>query len=577
MAYVDNGDGTITVNGFKIAKPFGMKQPNQMAPPAPTPMSPELTAAAAPGPDMRSAESASFEVPGLSMPGGKPFQPKSVLDAGRAPPPPPPPTDPRTAAIVDGLRKSGSAPMTMPSEPEAAPPPEMRGPTARARGGDGLMGPSMPAMAGPRVIDPGGMRKVAESTQMGVPIPQELRDQREGATLSARAANMAGYEAQSEEQRQMSVEMRAQADEQQRQLGEEKQRQVTHRETLAAAQQKLESMQADYRSKPINEDAYWQEQGRGAKMAAGIWVAMGQLAQRMGGQGTENVAKSMIDKQVDSWVADNKERRAGAIQGQQTAVANTRQNFESETAQSAALRAQAYDAYRAKLGAIVGENAPEKLKAQAAALDADLQQKSADWAIQAAQAEADHVTTQSRLVGPTVAGGGAGDVDPEMYVQSAGGFALRKDAPPKMNEQFLGLNKLEQLTKQLKMKGETVDQRADPAARAELESLSGQWIVAYKEAKGMGALDKGTQEVGESIIGNPKALLGIGRDRVLGGVMNGIASDRRNLQSTYGITPGNVVVVPDGKGGHKRVGVFTGQHGAQAPQQNYDFQRAGGR
>ena len=572
MAYIDNGDGTITVNGFKIAKPFGMQQPKPMA--APT-FSPELAAAAAPGPDMRTAST--LEVPGLRMDGGPAYQPKSALDAAPTPPAP----DPRTAAIVDSLQRSGNAPMKM-REPE----PEEERPvqaTARLRGGDGgrpmstgVVGSQM--FSQPRVVDPGGMKTVAETTQKGVPISPEIREQREGAVMSARAANQAGYEANSAEAQQTAAAAREYADETQRRLAEEQQRAVQHRDTLAAAQQKLEQMQADYRSKPINDDAYWGQKSWGAKATAGLWVAMGQLAQRMGGQGTENVAKTMVDKQVDTWVADQKERRGIALQGQQNAVANIRQNFESESAQNAALRAQAYDAYRAKLAAIVGENADPKLKAQALALDADLRQKSADWSIQAAQAEADHVTTQSRLVGPTIVGGPRNDIDPDQYVPEAGGFALRKDTPPEMNKQFMGLNKLDQLTAKMQRLGATVDERADPAARAELESLGAQWIVAYKEAKGMGALDKGTQEVGESIIGNPKSLLGIGREQVLGGVRAGIASDRRNLQKTYGILPGEVIVAPDGKGGRKAYGVLSGQQmGGTRAQQPYDFQRAGGR
>jgi hypothetical protein len=465
MAYIDNGDGTITVNGFKIAKPFGMKNAQQPSM-APTPMAinPAIAQAAMPGPDMRTAETVSFEVPGLRMPGGQPYQPKSVLDAAPTPPSPP---DPRTAAIVDSLRQQGAAPMTL--KPKDEEHPERIASSRGAEGGRemdrGLVGSQMSQA---RVISPGGMKTVAETTQKGVPITQELREQREGATMSARAANMAGYEAQAAEGEQSGEAARQYADETQRRLAEEQQRAVQHRDTLAAAQQKLESMQADYRSRPINDDTYWQQKGAGAKMAAGIWVALGNLSVQMTGRG-ENVAKSVIDKQVDSWVADQKERRNVALQGQQTAVGNIRQNFESESAQNAALRAQAYDAYRAKLGAIVGENAPEKLKAQALQLDAELQQKSADWGIQAAQAEADHVTTQSRLVGPTVVGGGGmKPLERGLVVQDLNGEKfLARDA-----EQARDLNKKHALTKTAIDAADTMRRISEKSATEKLDPNS---------------------------------------------------------------------------------------------------------
>lgn len=451
--YIDNGDGTITVNGFKIAKPFGMKMPNAPAGPAPAPPM-------APIPGLSSPEKSTLEVPGLALPGGPAYQPKPPG------PQPLPPTDPQTAAIVNQLQRSGQAPMTVQPSPDQAG--GAQSPMARPQGmapqGGGF---AMPQASGPRVIDPGGMKTVAETTQKGTPIAPELRQQREDAMLSARAAGQAGYEASAVEGEQTGDAARQYADETQRRLEEEQQRAELHRQTLADAQSKLERMQTDYRSKAINEDTYWQENGAGAKLAAGIWVTLGQLGQQMTHTG-ENTAKSVIDKQVDSWVGDQKERRGIALQGQQSLVGNIRENFASESAQDAALRAQAYDAYRAKLGAIVGENAPEKLKADALKLDAELQQKSADWGIQAGQLEADHVTTQARLVAPTVAGGTQKALDRSLVVQDVNGDKfLARDV-----DQARDLNKKLALTKQADAAAKKMAEIADKSAGEKIDPNS---------------------------------------------------------------------------------------------------------
>lgn len=587
MAYIDNGDGTITTDeGLRIAKPRGMMGDG----PPPFTVNPEILASVAPGVDPRLAQMGPMGNPTAnpSRPGAQ--GPVSVSDALA------PLVDPLIKGNPEELRKiqERNKPRTVdfpPPKPNqivlgdqdmTTEKPSDEGGTVSPEDRVQVGGGGGPGVGGgpPRVIDKGGMRPFQETIQKGTKLPEDLKEQADYNVMTRRAANESARLASEKENEQVSGLATNYAAEEQARLQRQQERADRHATAMQDATAKLDAMSKEYREKPVNQDTYWEEKGQGAKMMSSLFVAMDEITS-LGTKRPGGTVATMVDKQINDWMNDKRERRRGAIEDQRSLLGQTRANFESEAAQQAALKAQAYDAYRAKLGSITANAASEKEKATALQLDADLADKALDWKTKAAQLEADHVTVHQKQVGPTVVGGAPAksDIDPELYVPQAGGFALRKDVPPEMNKQFVGLNKLEVLTRRIQKAGETIDQRGDPAARAELDSLTGQWIVAYKEAKGLGALDKGTQEVGESIVGNPKSLLGIGRERVLGGVMQGIGSDRRNLQNTYGIVPGRVAVVPDGKGGRKVIGMLSGEQmgeGAGAGRR-YNFKPVGGR
>lgn len=326
----------------------------------------------------------------------------------------------------------------------------------------------------------------------------------------------------------------------------------------------------------IDPRRVFKNQSAAEKFMGALALGIGAYVQTM--TGGQNNAMNILNQSIRDDIDSQKENRNAAherIKDKRGEMAERRIKFSDERQDFMARKAQYLEFANSKLNTYMQDAKTDEQKAVIADMQAKVQ-------TEAAKLDAEFGRVSHQVQTKVIQTGGVGgpgvrnDVDPELYVEEAGGFALRKDVPKEINDRFAGLNKMARLTKRIKAVGARVDQRADPASRAELDSLTSQLLVAYKEAEKMGTLDKGTQEVGTSVMGDPKSLLGIGRERVLDGLLNGIESDKRNLQRTHGITPGKVEVVSDGKGGLKRVGIYTGQHGDPgSARQQYDFKPAG--
>jgi len=464
MAFIDNGDGTITTDGgIRIAKPFGMG-----APPPPLPVAPGIMASVAPGMDARTA-SAEDVIRGALAPKPPPgtlvlpdqdmtstpdvgkFRLATPSEAARFPSPnaaPSRPTPSGDASKVAALLGNPEPELPGGLKPANRTKPEDEGDTVapedRVRVGGG--GPGVgggPGFSPARVIDQGGMRPVQETIQKGTPIPKELKDQFEENTLTHRAANEASRLASEESNAQTAELATSHANEEEARLQRSQERAQRHQLAMQEATTKLDAMTKDARDNPVNQDSYWQEKGSGAKVLSGLYVAMDEISS-LGTRRQGGTVATIVDKQINDWMADKKERRQVALEGQRSLVGMTRANFESEAAQDAALRSQAYDAYRAKLGAITAGAASEKEKAAALQLDADLADKALDWKTKAAQLEADHVTVHQKMVGPTVVGGApkVGALDRGLVVQDLNGQKFYARDP----EQARALNKVQPLT-----------------------------------------------------------------------------------------------------------------------------------
>lgn len=433
MPIIDNGDGTITTeDGIRIAKPFGM-------------------GAGMPPPDLGTAQ----------------LDP-SVIDAAQRPtdqlaqmgpmgnpvwsPTPAQESDARALASdavhqvvtpLEQLRKEkpivlGDQDMT----PEVTAARENVAPEDRVQVGGGGGAAEMPQYGPPRVIAKGGMRPVQQTIQKGTKLPGDIKDQAAENVLSHRAANEAGRLASEQENTQTAEAASGYATAAEERLAKEQERATRHQVAMNDAMTKFDAMSNEARANPINQDAYWQEKGAGSRVLAGLWAAMGEVSK---GKGESNTALGIIDKQINDWVSSKRESRAQGLEGQRNLISQARENFQNEAAQNAAMRAQAYDVYRAKLGAITAGAATEKDKATALAVDADLADKALDWRTKAAELEADHVTVHEKQVAPTVVGGAPklGALPRELVVQDLNGNKFLGRDP----EQTRTLNKNLPLTK----------------------------------------------------------------------------------------------------------------------------------
>lgn len=567
MPFIDNGDGTVTTeDGVRIAKPYGMGQPPPFA------INPDILAAAQRPPDARTASADDVIRNSLAPPSAPDAQaPLAPLDMKRI-------LSPEEAAKIATEAKASRPAASDAAKAAAALGVEEPGlpkglrPAVRASAESGTVSPedrvqvggtgySIPDTGPRRVIDKGGMRPVQETIQKGIHLPQELKDQADANVMSHRAANQVMSDASASENKATAEAAGGYATTAEQQLAKEQERAALHQRTMADAMGKFDAMSNEARTKPINDDAYWQEKGAGARVLSGLWIAMGELSKGKG----ENTAKSMIDKQIDTWIAGKRESRAQGLAGQQSLVNQARDNFQSETAQNAAMRAQGYDAYRAKLASITANAATEKEKAQALELDARLQDSALAERTKAAEAEADHVTVHEKLVAPTVSGGN------QPYAKNDGSFldlpdgsSIKASSPEMANqwrEQLGGINEIKAAENELRRL--LADPTFKDAGRVKvllnnISTANGAAKLGTARQTGMGEMHElkdifdQNSNVSSDVWGRTRSALGAVRasaQRAEDGILKAAPRYSRGIPDSHGEI-NRLQMFPNGGGGH---------------------------
>jgi hypothetical protein len=346
------------------------------------------------------------------------------------------------------------------------------------------------------------------------------------------------------------------------------QRQAMVRRKIGATQAQLGAINAELDAdKGINAEKFWEDKGTGSKILGAIAMALGALG---GSELPTKIIENAINREIDAQRANLAQKNAKVTRYGQ-AIQQYREVLGDDRAADAAAKRDMLEAAAKRIEAQMSASDSDVVKAKGAAAIADLQKKAAEYGVQiTSRVESNAwrtVPKQTIDMRGRANGGMTSDIDPEKYIPEAGGFVVGKtEEAGKIKDKFMGINEMSRLLGEVTRVGSSFDKRADPRVQAELKSLAGQLTIAMKNKETMGALDKGTQEISDQVMGDPTALVGSGRERVIAGLQRGLANSKLQLQRTYGIVPGRVEVAQDPRTGQRKVvGRITGNLEAPSP------------
>lgn len=550
VAFDDGSAMTMATDPSSVGVPL-------MPPPAPAPAPVETVTPP--------AEAAGFSGP---VPGSGFLRHGADLGVPAVPPPPAPEPSREAALAAAGTANAHPPPVGGPRPPLPEKPPAPPAPvspdelvTAQPRGLDAGPRPGGGAFG----VVPGHWQPTGATIKPGATVDPALMAERERIAAERKnLAHDAGWDANQRAYHEAAIwaDQEKAMEAEQANLDAQRVRVQSELEQRTRAFDQATKAAADAR---IDPGHYFADKSLGTRIGVALAVAIGGAGAAAAGQKTNPAMDALmnaIDRDVEAQKVNLSAKQANVAHAR-TGVELAQQLGTTTEAWASARRAQMLEWAKVRLQRITAESAPEEVKRNAAAVALDIDEKLA------AERERFQMLTRDQLVQenlgyvpPHVVGGNGpvrSEADPELFVPG-GGFALSKEDAKDARRRFEALDELDQTVQELSRLTADVGDRASPAQRARAASLQGRFILMTKNAEQMGALDKGAQELGAQLLGDPSALVRPGGGEVLKSLQEGYARSRETMGRKYGLTPGTVEVVPDPvKGGHARIGRYTGQ------------------
>jgi len=262
----------------------------------------------------------------------------------------------------------------------------------------------------------------------------------------------------------------------------------------------------------INPNAIWENSSTGAKIGAGIGVALGALGAAL--TGGQNQALAIIDKAIERDIESQKlniDKSRGALGVQSGLVGQLREQFNDKRMADAAAYKIAYDEAENRLKQIVANSENPALQGRAQQLMGQIQQKRGVYEVQFAQQARSMAALSSLGAGGQIDAGSLNALPKEMQdkVVRLGdnryALAINESAAREMQSTLpameQALDKINYLMKESEF--EILPTNKKGALSAAASNL----ITDLKNMEKTGALDKGTIEIMDRLIGDPTAFL----------------------------------------------------------------------
>lgn len=278
--------------------------------------------------------------------------------------------------------------------------------------------------------------------------------------------------------------------------------------------QKLKDLQTQYSTAKVDPKRLWSNMSTGDKILAGISMAFGALG--AGSNGGVNTAVKVIESAIDRDLKlqeDEIGRKRDAVTVQSGIIAEMRQQFKDKDLANTAARMAIMEQMKLQVDGLAAKFGSQKVKGEAMQLNGALDQKLAE-AQATFQKQYASVAAAQRLAGGKASAAEIAmlpqDIRDRAVTMPNGQSALvnTPDDAKRVKESIIAYNSavgtLAEITKLQKDAGSAFLPKSE--AKEKYATLVNELMFAYKTMKQTGALDKGTQEVFDRLIGDPGSL-----------------------------------------------------------------------
>lgn len=431
-------------------------------------------------------------------------------------------------------------------EKKAAAPAKPEGTTTNLP--DAPQGGGMPAMgyggggSRPRVIK-GGIQLAGYKQETGVPLTDQQIDEAVGLKRAEQEAN---EEAQALGIRREADTVKKQADQlafQHARLAGEREKRKAIDESILEAQNAMQSRENELSQMPAPKmKDYWEDKGILGRIGSVLALVSGGALQGLQGRG-DNPGQTMLNGIYEQWAGEKREQyerakddaaRAKTRYGQLIQLYGTPEEADkalrAEAAQVAGMQIENYAQMMktpeqvAQLRALQAQNGQERIKLKSELLKA-----------REGRIEKTYVNAPDRVVG-----GGGPKVNPKdasrLVRLPGGGYAYaRSDVDArKVQDQVTAVGSIKRDAQLLmKLSQEAGNRIPMSEAKAQMQTIKMRMMLATKNAEQMGALDKGTQEVFDQMVGSPENMINQGAAGNLREIINGADGKVNDLTRDY--------------------------------------------
>jgi hypothetical protein len=278
--------------------------------------------------------------------------------------------------------------------------------------------------------------------------------------------------------------------------------------------QKLKDLQTQYSTAKVDPKRLWSNMSTGDKILAGISMAFGALG--AGSNGGVNTAVKVIESAIDRDLKlqeDEIGRKRDAVTVQSGIIAEMRQQFKDKDLANTAARMAIMEQMKLQVDGLAAKFGSQKVKGEAMQLNGALDQKLAE-AQATFQKQYASVAAAQRLAGGKASAAEIAmlpeDQRDRAVVLPGGQTALTytKDDAKRVKEAVgsyqSAVGTINEIMKLQKDAGSAFLPKSE--AKEKYATLVNELMFAYKTMKQTGALDKGTQEVFDRLIGDPGSL-----------------------------------------------------------------------